>query len=227
MSLTWIISIIILSIIFINIIVISLFFTKQIDEENNSFLRTFPFEILKHSAKNGEIYKILIYIFSILCFLPLLIVTEGTGSLSNLDSMSIIICIILGFDAIVFLFINIFDVTHVKAHLILFTLFSGLTMLGGSLILARDIVAYKTFIKYGNSSILLLICGILTAIVLVFSLLISINPKLKEWARLEEVPGEKVTYKRPKRFVLAYSEWALFLSLYLFEILYFVQLLAK
>lgn len=227
MSLTWIISIIVLTIIFVSVLITSAFFTKPIDEEKNSFMRIFPFEILKHSANNGAVYRILIYIFSVLCFLPLLIVTEGTGSLSNLDSMSIIICVILGLDGIVFLFINIFDVTHVKAHLILFTLYSALTMLSGALILARACVAYKAFIKYGNGTTLVLICGILTSIVLAFSLFISLNPKLKEWARLEEIPGEKVTYRRPKKFVLAYSEWALFLCLYLFEILYFVQLLAK
>lgn len=227
MSLTWIISIIVSTIIFVTILLIGAFFTKPIDEEKNSFMRIFPFEVLKHSLNNGTIYRTLIYIFSVLCFLPLLLVTEGTGSLSNLDSMSIIICAILGLDGIAFLFINIFDVTHVKAHLTLFTLFSALTMLGGALILARACVAYKTFIKYGNDGTLVLICGILTSIVLVFSLFISLNPKLKEWARLEEIPGEKITYKRPKKFVLAYSEWAFFLSLFLFEILYFVQLLAK
>lgn len=227
MSLTWIISTIILVIVFACIICVSAFFTKPIDEEKTSLVRIFPFEVLKHSVKNGLIYRVLIYVFSALCFLPAVLVSEGTGSLANLDAISIIICVVLGLDGIIFVFINIFDVTHVKPHLILFTLFSALTMLGGALVLARACVAYKTFIRYGNETTLILICAILTAIVVAFSLVVSINPKLKEWARLEEIPGENVTYKRPKRFVLAYSEWALFLSLFLLEILYFVQLLAK
>jgi hypothetical protein len=50
------------------------------------------------------------------------------------------------------------------------------------------------------------------------------NPKLKTWLKLDQIDGE---YVRPKRFVLAYSEWAILLALFLTEMTYFLQLLVK
>ena len=227
MNLIWILSIVFVSVIFIGIFILAKFFTKPIDEENNSLLRIFPFEAKKNSIFQGNLYLIFIYLFSILCFSPIILITDGLGSLENLKTLSLIISVILGLNGIVFVFINIFDVTHVKAHLYLFTLFSFLSMLEAALIFVRSCVGYKLFLEHGNQNIGLLISMILSGILFLLVVIICVNPKLKSWAKLEEIPGENVTYKRPKKFVLAYSEWALFLSLFISEILYLFQLLAK
>lgn len=227
MNLFWILSISLIGISFVGIIVLAKFLSKPIDDENISLLRTFPFEAKNNSIFKGNIYLIFIYIFSILCFSPLFLITDGLGSLENLKALSLIIAGILGLNGIIFVFVNIFDVTHVKVHLYLFTLFAFLSMLEIALIFARAFVAYKVFIEHGNQSPVLLINMIFSGILFLLVAIICLNPKLKSWAKLEEIPGDKLSYKRPKKFVLAYSEWALFISLFLSEILYFFQLLIK
>jgi hypothetical protein len=100
--------------------------------------------------------------------------------------------------------------------------FTGLIILSGSLIFARGLTAYKTFAEHGHQEMLFLITEILAGLSVVYSLLFVVNPKLRIWPRLDNVNGE---YKRPKRFVLAYSEWGIFLALFLNELIFFVQLL--
>ena len=223
----WILSVILITLTFLSIIFVAAFTTSKIDEEKFSFLRVFPFETRKKSVRNGKPYLWLIYTFSILCFLPLIYIATTKTSLVSLNSLSILIGVLLGLDAIIFVFVNIYDVTHVKAHLNLFICFAFVSLLCSALIFARSCVAYKTFMKYNRESPLLFVSEICSGIMTISVMIICLNPKLKTWAKLDTLEGENVIYKRPKKFVLAYSEWALFLSIFINEILYFVQLLAK
>lgn len=63
---------------------------------------------------------------------------------------------------------------------------------------------------------LLLIPLIFSVVICLFVMALIINPRINKWAKLEEViekDGTK-TYKRPKWFVLAFTEWCLiFLSI--------------
>lgn len=48
---------------------------------------------------------------------------------------------------------------------------------------------------------------------------IVLNPKLKQWSQLEKTgSNEKPLYRRPARFVLAYSQWLTLLNLVVFVI---------
>jgi len=218
----WIVSVVLLVISFAGIAVSAAMFAKPVDEYKVSFMRMFPFEMARTAENNGKFYSFFTYLFAGLCFAPLVIIVGGKSDLSALKPMSILLTCVLGLSCLCFIFLNIFDVTHVKAHLSLFTVFAGLVILSGGLIFARGLTAYKIFSDHGHKEILFLITEILAAVSVVFTLLVLVNPKLRSWARLDNVDG---TYKRPKRFVLAYSEWALLTILFFNELVFFVQLL--
>ena len=223
-SISWIISVSLLMVSFFAVVATAKFLSKPVDEYRVSFMRMFPFEMLRTAENNGKFYSFSTYLFSGLCFTPIIVIVEEMTKLSELNPLSILIACILGLAGLCFVFLNIFDVTHVKPHLIIFGLFASLTLLGGALISVRGFVGYDIFLKHGNTEILFLVTAGLAELVVVFVLILMFNPKLRIWAKLDQVDGK---YVRPKRFPLAYSEWGLLLSLFLFEILYFIQLLIK
>ena len=223
-TVTWIVSVSILLVSFLGIVFTAKFLAKPVDKYDVSFMRMFPFEMARTAENNWKFYSFSTYLFAGMCFSPLIVIVEATTKLNNLNPLSILIACLLGLAGLCFVFLNIFDVTHVKPHLALFGVFVLLTLLSGILISIRGFVAYDIFKKHGFTEILFLITGGFSELVSVFVLCTIINPKLKTWALLDQVDGE---YVRPKRFPLAYSEWAVLLSLFLIEMTYFVQLLVK
>jgi len=223
----WILSVVLLSASFAAILVFAKLFTKPFDEENFSFLRVFPFEVIKNSPKEGIFYSISSYVFAIMCFSPILLVIENTSSFKDLNQISIIISSILCLAGVAFVFLSTFEVVHVKTHLILFTISVFFILLSGALITTRAYIAYSACNKYGRKEPLLFVDGIFGLISVLATLVLVFNPKLFNWAKLEKVQGQENTYKRPKRFALAYSEWGLLVLLYANELIFFVQLLVK
>ena len=223
-TVSWIISVSLLIVSFFGIVFSSMFLAKPVDEHKVSFMRMFPFEMLKTAENNGKFYSFSTYLFSGLCFTPILIIVQETTKLSSLNPLSIFIACLLGLSALCFVFLNIFDVTHVKPHLTLFGIFVVLTLLGSALLCVRGFVAYDVYQRHGTQEILFLVSSVAAAVVVAFILVLIVNPKLRLWAKLNQVDGE---YVRPKRFPLAYSEWGILLALFITELLYFVQLLVK
>ena len=223
-TVSWIVSVSILLVSFLAIVFTAKFLAKPVDKYNVSFLRMFPFEMGRTAENNGKFYSFFTYLFAGMCFSPIIVIVETSSKLANLNPLSILITCLLGLAGLCFVFLNIFDVTHVKPHLTIFAIFALLTLLSGALVTTRGFVAFDTFRKHGSTELILVIFASLSALVSFLLLFIIMNPKLKTWARLDQVDGE---YVRPKRFTLAYSEWAILLALFLIEIIYFVQLLVR
>ena len=223
-SISWIVSVSILFISFLGIVFTAKFLAKPVDKYNVSFMRMFPFEIVRTSGNGGKFYSFSSYLFAGMCFSPIIVIVESTTKLSSFTPLSVFVVCLLGLAGLCFVFLNIFDVTHVKPHLTLFGIFASLTLLSSLLVGARGFVAFDIYRRHGTNEILFIISGSISALVVLFDLLIVFNPKLKTWARLDQENGE---YVRPKRFVLAYSEWAILLSLFVTELSYFLQLLVK
>lgn len=223
-TVTWIVSVVLLVSSFLGVTLSAKLLSKPIDEYKFSFMRIFPFEVVNAAEENGKYYRFFVYLFSGMCFTPIILVVSEQASLKSLNPMSILLGCLLGLAGLCFVFLNIFDATHVKAHLSLFTVFAFLILLSSTLIFSRGLVAYNIFKDHGKQEFIFLITEILAVLTFCFILLIVFNPKLKSWAVLEEKDGQ---YYRPKRFVLAYSEWALFLTLFINGLIYFVQLLVK
>ena len=223
-TVSWIISVAILLVSFLAIVFTAKFLAKPVDEYKVSFLRMFPFEMARTAENNGKFYSFFTYLFSGMCFTPIIVIVEETTKLVNLNPLSIMIACILGLAGLCFVFLNIFDVTHVKPHLTIFGLFASLTLLGGVLVTVRGFIGYDLFLKHGSKELLFLISSILSEIVVAFILILIVNPRLRIWAKLDQVDGK---YVRPKRFPLAYSEWGMLLALFLIVVIYFFQLLVK
>lgn len=223
-TVSWIVSVSILLVSFLGIVFTAKFLAKPVDKYNVSFMRMFPFEIVRTAENNAKFYSFSTYLFAGMCFSPIVVIVEVSSKLINLNPLSVFIACLLGLAGLCFVFLNIFDVTHVKPHLIIFAIFALLTLLGSVLVTTRGFVAFDLFKKHGTNEWLFIVSAILSALVSVLVLFLIVNPKLKSWARLDQVDGE---YVRPKRFPLAYSEWAVLLALFLTEVIYFIQLLVK
>ena len=223
-SIAWIISFSLLALSFLGIVFCAMFFAKPVDSYKVSFMRMFPFEMAKTAEINGKFYTFSTYLFSGMCFSPIIVIVEESSKLKAINPLSILIACILGLAALCFVFLNIFDVTHVKPHLTLFAIFALLTLLSSALVSARGFIAYDVLRRHGSTEVLFMIAAIAEAVIVAFILCLIVNPKLKIWAKLDLVDGE---YVRPKRFPLAYSEWGILLALFLTETLYFVQLLIR
>ena len=224
-TISWIILFSFLLVSFLAIVLTAKLLSKPIDEYKFSFMRIFPFEVVRTAENNSRYYMFAAYLFSGICFSPIMLVVSEQATLKTLNHLSILIACVLGLAGICFVFLNIFDVTHTKPHLILFATFAILTLLGGILVTVRGFVAYDTFLKHGRTEYFFLFTAITSELFGVIpTVILTLNPKLKNWAVLEKVNEE---YVRPKRFTLAYSEWGLLLALFLVEVSYFVQLLVK
>jgi hypothetical protein len=60
----------------------------------------------------------------------------------------------------------------------------------------------------------LLALAIILFILALFAAFLLLNPGLKKWDKMDKVAKADgtISYVRPKRFVLAYSEWALYFA---------------
>ena len=222
---TWIILFALLLASFLGVVLTAKFLAKPVDEYKFSFMRMFPFEVINTAEGNGRYYSLATYLFSGICFSPILLVISEQVSLKTLNPISILISCVLGLAGLCFVFLNIFDVTHTKPHLTLFAIYALLTLLGGILVTVRGFISFDVFLKHGHEEYIFLVSAILSELVGVLPvLIIMFNPKLKNWAYLEKVNDE---YVRPKHFPLAYSEWGILAALFLIEVSYFIQLLIK
>ena len=71
-----------------------------------------------------------------------------------------------------------------------------------------------------------LILGIASCVIAIAVLFLIVNPKLKNWAKLEvETDGDQKTYKRGKVFILAFTEWLILLLSVVGEIIFFLTLI--
>ena len=218
-NLIWILSVVIFLLSFLGVILTAKIFTKPFDGIDFSFLRVFPSEVIQNTDKQSIIYKLCLYIFSFICFSPCFVIIGN-----NFSPLFLLVSILFGMSGISFLFLNVFGPSHVKVHLILFVLFACLTFLS-CLTACFAILLLKDNPNADSNYAVVIAKAICVAIVSIFELILMLNPKLKKWAQLDKISGSESTYVRPKKFPLAYSEWATFLLLVVGEFIFFLGLI--
>ncbi len=104
-------------------------------------------------------------------------------------------------------FLSYIDLSFAKQHLSLFCV-TGI----GEILFCGMSGFYFAAVYRNLRDVFSLIVTIFLFLGLFASVLLLINPKLKDWAKLEKSVSEdgSVSYCRPKRFVLPYSEWVLY-----------------
>lgn len=218
-NLIWILSISIFLLSFLAVVLVARFFTKPFDGINFSFLRVFPSEVLENTENQSTLYKLCLFLLTFMSFSPCFVLI-GNG----FPPLFLLVSILFGMSGICFLFLNIFNPSHVKVHLLLFVLFACLTFLSClaacfAILLAKDIPDNDA--NYG----FVIAKAIAVACVSFIELVVVVNPKLKNWAQLDKTSGTEATFTRPKKFPLAYSEWATLLLLIVGETIFFIGLI--
>ena len=214
----WIISLVLLVVSIGFVFMLAKLFTNPIDNDKAIFKRVFPFEVINNLNKGFEFYKIAIFIFAFACISPLFILVKNDGFYSNLNPIAIITTILFGFGGIIFVFLNFFSPSHVKAHLTLVTLLTIMVFAGGIFSTVVSALIYRISnngtpnLIFGAVSLALALCEIVS----VFTF------NLKKWANLE---SKNEVLKRPGFFPLAAFEWFSVLLLSLEEVLYFLILI--
>ena len=192
-----------------------------------SFLRNFPFEFGRLNPNIYFIFKTLMFILSGLAFSPLFFISPLMSEFGNLGFLCILVTCVFGLAAISNCFLFFFDARYTKTHMALVTVSMCLTLLANALSTLISILVYKSYLDMNDNhlgSLILAICSGLLALAMIF---LVFNPKLSNWAKLEEVvndDGEK-TYSRGKVFILALFEWITILISILGEILFLISLI--
>ena len=178
-----------------------------------SFRSYFSYEMF---GEEKTFSTILLRIIEALAVLSLLLsgvfglICEGGDT--NLSLYFIAFCLLGLVASLSHYFLSFIDLSFAKAHFALFFLEAAALILFA----AMNGFYFSSIYRNLNEPSFLLI-AILSFLYLLIALLILVNPKMKDWAKLEKRTNEKgeVSYSRPKRFVLPYSEWIIYFLLIL------------
>ncbi len=109
--------------------------------------------------------------------------------------------------AVGFVLISIIPLKNPRIHLILYFVYLATMILKKTV---GGVTLLQLSAQYVSEAAKIL--GIVVLITLLVEIILLVNPKLKTWDKLERVTNEKgeEVLRRPKWFVLAYSEWAVF-----------------
>lgn len=225
-NLVWIFFLVAFAGVFIALLVFSIFRLKHVEEENRSFMRYFPSELIKDKIPGASYYRVLLYIFSGLCFAPVFVVLPLLNEFGGLGALAMIVAFLYGIEGIVMVSLFLFHIRYTNTHTILSTVYMAASFLVNGLTTLYAFLTYSSWNKIGKAHVLTLVMAILAGLLAICSLVITLNPKLKNWAQLVKVQdGEETKYRRPKIFWLAFSEWLLILVNFVGEIAFFLTII--
>ena len=225
-NLVWIVFLIAFVGVFVALGVLSILRMKSVDEENRSFMRLFPCELIKDSIPGANVYRTLLYVFSGLCFAPVFVVLPLIDEFGGLGALAMIVSFLYGIEGIVMVSIFLFNIRYTNTHTKLSTGFMAGSFLINGLTTLYAVLTFTTWNKYDMGSAVALVMAILGSLLTIGTLVITLNPKLKNWAQLVKIEdGEVAAYKRPKIFPLAFSEWLIILINFIGEVVFLISLI--
>lgn len=172
-----------------------------------SFLNMFPYEL--SNVRRGtflNFYRFFLYLYIAFSLTPALLLFSKYQSFSSLSTFLIFINVLIILQTISFLSLNIIEARFIKVHTIIATLYFGLSILSSG-----GVAIFLMNLYFSSSDPLLrnLILGIAFVVIGLLFIVVMLNPKLKTWPELESAINEDGTQslRRPKFFILAFSEW--------------------
>jgi len=197
------------------------FLSCKKSKEDFSFTRQFPYEFVKN-----KIAGIFLYLMVAFAFAPLLLIIPLFGEFGDLAVISLVITCIFGLTTMVLVAAIKIPASYTHEHVIVSTILMAAAFFCSGLTATRLFLSYSVELRFGGGGFHLAF-AIIASLIAVAMLVVIFNPKLKDWALLEEqMNGEDKNYYRPKFFVLAYSEWASVLALFLSQILFLLSLIS-
>ena len=171
----------------------------------------FPYELNYHGSYKDNIYGNIIYALFILAVVVFLIFFSNGNSNGYL-----IFALIAGSVTLISLSALIYiPIDQLRLHMLVVAMAFIFSL---AFSVATVLAAYY---KYkDNSSIPALVSLIVSSLIVAIHAILVLNPKLSHWADMEDQKNEdgSIVKVRPKYFVLAYTEWALFF-LYIFNLI--------
>jgi len=224
-NIVWIFSLSAFAVIALTIFIIIFVSSRKMDPKF-SFLRSFPYEFMNERGNQVILFKPLLYVLTGFAFSPLFVITPLIKDFGSLGFFSVMICCIFGLAMISNCLLFFFDARYTKTHMILFTVSSCLAFLSNTLTTIYSFVIFKGYKDTAINHTGSLILGIISGVIAIAALFLIVNPKLKNWAKLEaDGDGEEKTYKRGKVFILAFTEWLILLLSVVGEIIFFLTLI--
>jgi len=183
---------------------------KKKNDKKYDFLTNFPYELMANEAEPLEILTVIFY-DAFLFSLSLLAIYQV---MVNYQSSRLISFILLGgFFALAFaismISLGLTPASKEKSHTTKFVISSALLLcynfINGIFLFAVS-KGYKAMVAMN-------VFGALCFVVSLATFVIMLNPKLKNWPNLESVSEKDgtISYRRPRPFVLAFSEWGILL----------------
>ena len=170
-----------------------------------SFLREFPFELIEWRENRLPSARFVVLLGSIAFF--------GTGgyflSMVSISpsflGMAIMVLVMATLSAVGFSFLFFVKAFHVKSHMFSMLIFGFASILFD----VMSIIAFLHFDDHFMSLKVLFSC--LLGLFALIKLVLLINPKLKDWAKLDSSIDQTgaVIHSRPKIFLIATTEWTL------------------
>lgn len=206
-----------------------IFFRFMFENEkiSYSFKRNFPYEILTLDSKISTIYKVFLFIFGGLFFSPLFCVVPLIGEFGSIAWLAIVLSILFGFCGVFVVALHLFEAKFIKVHSIIASVSIALSFLCSGMSALYSFLTFNVNNRFGEGRPIQIVTMAFLIALALFDVIVAVNPKLKEWTKLEQMklPDGTIGYDRPKIFPLAFSEWLIIFSIFFSEILFFVSLL--
>ena len=183
-------------------------------------LSEFPFELMDRNSNLALVTRLTFLMFFVTLTPWLYFQLEMSSISDTLSAMGwFVLASFIAFIAL-FIAISLTNPSYEKAHNFYFAGSSGFLTISSGL---EGTYLIRISQGTGNelTSTLLIVIAVLCFLVALLSLGTLINPKLKNWPKLDAVsePDGTVTFKRPRPFVLALSEWLILLLAIIFSVL--------
>ena len=180
--------------------------------ERYSFLRDFPFELYEGEKRESILPKVFLFgfagFFLLLACYPLFL--QGIPDFSFLLPLGILCALLSAATLALFCFLCLAPVIENRHHLALVPFYGAATLIGMVIDALMGLNLAKAFPEWKMPGFVFMLVLLVLALL---SALLLMNPKMADWARLNSTMNEDgSTYtSRPKVFVLAATEWGLFL----------------
>lgn len=185
-------------------------FAKRQDHVPFHYRNCFPYEAFVDREKRQDILarvlQALVLVVGLIPSIYALAAFVNERADVNFTLYNIFFLVLSAFAACGFLLISIIPLRRPRSHLIIYFVYLATSIL-------KKTVGGVTLLELGAEySEVTRILGIVVLATLIVEVLLLVNPRLQNWDKLEKVTNKKgeEVLARPRWFVLAYSEWAVF-----------------
>lgn len=221
-NLIWILSLILIGLFSVIYIVSGIVSFKKNTGENYSFFKHFPHELSFKDDSNRKLYLAILTVNACMCALILINAFPFIYNFKSFSGFLFVEFLFAAISSISFVVMNLIEAKFIKQHTIIATLYMVSTF---AMLAITD--AYCFLLYSMDKNTFHVTIGILSSFLTLIEILTIINPKLKDWAKLESTKNDsgEIEYKRPRFFPLAYSEWITFVISTLGLILFLIALI--